>query len=105
MDIPDILIQQIRERKAVIFLGAGASRDAVGKGGKQCPTTGELIDKLSTRFLGGKYKTSSLSQVAELAISETNLMEVQTFVSDLFEGLQPSSAHLKLRDDQLRFTG
>lgn len=96
MDIPDFLIQQIRERKAVIFLGAGASRDTLGKGGKKCPTTGELIEKLSTRFLGGKYKTSSLSQVAELAISETNLMEVQTFVSDLFEGLQPSPAHLKL---------
>jgi tetratricopeptide (TPR) repeat protein len=96
MEIPDILVQQIREGKAVIFLGAGASRGTTGPGAKKCPTTADLIDKLSTRFLGGKYKTSPLNQVAELAISETNLMEVQTFVGDLFADLQPSSAHLRL---------
>jgi hypothetical protein len=71
---------------------------------KKCPTTGELIDKLSTRFLGSKYKTSPLNQVAELAISETNLMEAQTFVSDLFTDLQPSSAHLRLPRFEVRFS-
>lgn len=96
MQIPESLVTQIREGRAVIFLGAGASRGTQASTGKRCPTTSDLIEKLSDRFLGGNYKTSPLNQVGELAISETNLMEVQSFIRDLLVDLEPSAAHMKL---------
>ena len=96
MEISDILVTQVREGNAVIFLGAGASRDTRAPSGKKCPTTQELVSKISDRFLGGKYKASALNQTAEIAISETNLLEVQTFIRELFTDLEPSPAHAKL---------
>jgi cold shock CspA family protein len=96
MNLPDFLVDQVREGKVVLFLGAGASRGTVGPSGKKCPTTQELLTRLSDKFLGGKYKTSTLNQVAELAISEASLMDVQVFIRDLFTELHPSSAHAKL---------
>jgi len=96
MEIPEILITQIREGNAVVFLGAGASRGTKSSSGKHCPSTYDLVEKLSDRFLGGKYKSSPLNQVGELAISETTLLDVQGFIRDLLTDLEPSAAHSKL---------
>jgi tetratricopeptide (TPR) repeat protein len=96
MDIPDFLSTQVRDGNAVIFLGAGASRNAQTMDGRRCPTTQELTEKLSAQFLGGKYKTAPLNQVVEYAISESDLMTVQTFIRSLFLDLQPTIAHTKL---------
>jgi len=52
----DFLSAQVRDGNAVIFLGAGASRNAQATDGRKCPTTQELTEKLSAQFLGGKYK-------------------------------------------------
>ena len=96
MEIPDFLSAQVRTGNAIIFLGAGASRNAQATDGRRCPTTQELTEKLSAQFLGGKYKTAPLNQVVEYAISESDLMTVQTFIRSLFLDLQPTTAHMKL---------
>jgi hypothetical protein len=96
VNIPDYLITQIRDGNAVIFLGAGASREAMTTDGAKCPTTAALTTLLSQKFLGGKFANSSLSQAAEYAISESDLVTVQGYIRDLFIGLKPTSAHLKL---------
>lgn len=94
MDIPSDLVNQVREGRVVIFLGAGASCTAVTKDGQPCPTTPELGRKLSDKFLGGYLRDGHLSQIAaEYAISETDLGRVQSFIRDMFRPLQPTNAH------------
>jgi len=48
---------------------------------------------LANNFLGGTHSTDPLPVVAELAISESNLFEVQDFIREVFEPLLPSEAH------------
>src|SRR5260370_11374303 len=96
MEIPDFLSAQVRDGNAVIFLGAGASRNAQAMDGRKCPTTQELTEKLSAQFLGGKYKTAPLNQVVEYAISESDLMTVTVFIRVLILDLLPTIAHTKL---------
>src|ERR1700722_7762970 len=96
MDIPDHLVSQVRDGNAIIFLGAGASRGAQTETGTTCPTTQVLTTQLSAKFLGGKFDSYPLNQVAEYAISESDLVTVQTFIRPLFVELKPTDAHLKL---------
>ena len=96
MSIPEHLINQIREGNAVLFLGAGASRNATNSSGQACPTTQVLTASLSKRFLGDKFDKTPLNQVAEYAISESDLVTVQSYIGELFSDLRPTEPHLKL---------
>lgn len=96
MDIPSALETSIREGKAVIILGAGASLAAQDNKGKPPPSGVGLAAMISDRFLGGKHKNAPLHQVAELAISEADLITVQNFVKSIFDPLLPSEAHKTL---------
>src|SRR5271154_7085642 len=98
MDLPDILVSQVREGKAVIFLGAGASRSAKTADGRSAPSTQQLGMQLADKFLGGQYKDHPLHQIAEYAISEGDLGTVQGFIRDLLEPLEPTDAHLRVGD-------
>jgi tetratricopeptide (TPR) repeat protein len=93
MDIPSYLEQQVQSGKTVLILGAGASLEARDCNNRRAPRTDELRDMLSEKFLGGKLKNRGLSQVAEYAISESNLIVVQEFIRQQFEGLRPTEAH------------
>ncbi|MFZ5861746.1 MAG: SIR2 family protein [Nitrospirota bacterium] len=48
---------------------------------------------LSKTFLGGKYQDLPLNQIAEYAISETDLVTVQEYIRKLFEVFKPTPAH------------
>jgi tetratricopeptide (TPR) repeat protein len=93
MLIPPYLEEQIRAGRAVLILGAGASLGAVDAKGNSAPKTDQLKDLIADKFLGGKLKNRSLSQVAEYAISESNILEVQEFIRQRFDSLQPTDAH------------
>lgn len=94
MDIPDYLLSQITDGKIVLFLGAGTSSDAVDQNGNNPPLGNKLAEKLSDKFLGGKYKNSPLSQVSEYAISESSLFDVQDYIREIFEPFQPTKSHI-----------
>jgi hypothetical protein len=79
MEIPSYLETQIREGKVVLFLGAGASREAQDGEGRKAPTGNELRDLLADKFLGGKHKDLPLDQVGEYCISESDLVSVQEY--------------------------
>jgi hypothetical protein len=96
MDIPDYLEQQVREGRVALCLGSGASLGAKDDRGKGPPAGKGLAELLANKFLGGRYKDSSLAQVAEYAISESDLGQVQLFIRDLFEPLHPTSAHVAM---------
>lgn len=93
MEIPEFLITQVREGKVVLFLGSGASMDATDTKGKNPPSATALADMLTDGFLGGKYKGYPLNQIAEYAISESDLGTVQAFIRDIFAPFEPSKAH------------
>jgi len=93
MDIPSFLIQQVQEKKVVIFLGAGASIEAKDDAGKTPPSSEMLAGLLADRFLGGKFKDLPLHQVGEYAISEADLPTVQNYIREIFEGFKPTRAH------------
>ena len=94
--IPDYLVSLIREGKAVLFLGAGASREAKDTAGKGAPDGQDLARLLATKFLGGKHSKDGLAMISEYAISESSLPEVQGYVKEIFDPLQPTSAHHKI---------
>jgi len=96
MPIPDILLSQIKDGNAVLVLGAGASIGATNPNGNHMPKGKELGEILSDNFLGGKYKDSPLAHIAEYAISESDLITVQTFLRDYFENFEPTEAHKRL---------
>jgi cold shock CspA family protein len=93
MEIPESLSSQIRDGKAVLFLGAGASRDALLPNGQKAPIAGELATLLSNAFLGGEYRGYPLNQIAEYAISERDLGTVQGYIREIFLPLAPTAAH------------
>ena len=96
MEIPSVLEGQVREGKAVLFLGAGASLDARDPKGNRPPSGKELGSLLSDRFLGGKHKALPLNQIGEYAISEADLPTVQEYIREIFEVFEPSEAHRRM---------
>lgn len=93
-NIPQFLIDAIKEQRAVLFLGAGASRDAQHPEGEKIPQSGKLRDLICDKFLGGKLKKESLSFVASLATNEAGISEFQRYIRDLLLPFEPSDFHL-----------
>lgn len=93
MEIPSVLYEHVRQGHVVLILGAGASLGAKDEKGNSAPNGKQLGILLADKFLGGSYRDSSLSQIAELAISETDLTTVQEYIRQIFGPLQPTDAH------------
>jgi len=96
MEIPKSLVDQIKTGNVVLFLGAGASYDAIHPEGKKIPLGNTLSDMIVDEFLTADYKGEALQIVSELAISECNLYDVQQFIYEVFEPFQPNVTHNKI---------
>jgi len=94
MNLPQNLVNQVRQGRAVLFLGAGASLGAQTPDGREPPLGDELRDRIAEQFLTGDYSSESLAWVSELAISATDLYEVQDFIANQFRELRPADYHL-----------
>lgn len=94
IEIPHALKEAIREGRAVLFLGAGASMGAKSNNGSNPPNGLQLTKMLSDRFLGGQDSENPLCVVAEYSISETDLVSVQEFIRDIFSKFEPADFHL-----------
>lgn len=77
----------------VLFLGSGASIGAIHPENIEPPIGSKLASMLAEKFLGDEFKRRPLAQVAELAISETGLFEVQSFISNVFQDFTPADFH------------
>lgn len=92
------LIEFIKQGRTVLFLGSGvnfACKNNVDPA-KSPPMGNALRDLLNERFLGGKFKNSSLTEVAEYSIAVTGLIEVQEYVRSEFAGFAPSDSQKRL---------
>jgi hypothetical protein len=96
LEIPGVLEGYVRDGKAVLLLGAGASLAARNARGDTPPDARRLGEQLSDRFLGGKYRGLPLNQIGEYAISEADLVTVQEYIVSLLEGFEPTDPHKKL---------
>jgi tetratricopeptide (TPR) repeat protein/cold shock CspA family protein len=96
MEIPSVVSNAVRDGKVVLFLGAGASFGSSTSNGEKPLSGYGLRDALSQHFLNGKQKDDSLTWVAELSISVTDLGTVQDFIAEKFRNLEPANFHLLL---------
>lgn len=93
MEIPSVLLSEIREGNVVLMFGAGASMESTDSKGRRAPSSKELGKKLSDKFLGGKFTNYALAQISEYAINESTPYDVQKYICDLFKPLEPSKSH------------
>ena len=93
IDIPTHLSNEMQQGKAVVLLGAGASKESVDPAGNRPPSAKELARLLAQRFLTKEFEDYPLNQVAELAINESDIVTVQEHIRDLLEPFPPSEFH------------
>ena len=92
--IPPVLVEAVKSRRVVPFLGAGASREANGAGGKSPPDANALRDILAQKFFGKDMPNRDVTAVAEMAGAVAGGSGlVYEAVRQALEGFQPSEAH------------
>ncbi|MFH0728099.1 MAG: hypothetical protein V2B19_17380, partial [Pseudomonadota bacterium] len=95
IDIPKPLLDGIFDGNVILFLGSGASYGAIHPNNNRIPQGQELSDLIASKYLDDTYKGKPLQVVSELAISEKDLFEVQSFIAELFDKYYPTE-HQKL---------
>lgn len=91
--LPQDLTAAIRDGRAVLFLGAGASRGGKGPDGQEAPTANELALQLSKSFLGEDYSDLDLRSAYDLSCSARDVRTVQAKIFELLDPIQPASFH------------
>ncbi|PHR58595.1 MAG: hypothetical protein COA43_10060 [Robiginitomaculum sp.] len=92
--IPSSLSQALKAGKIILFLGAGASMEAVSAcGGKHPPSGGQLTKILSEKFLGRVIPDMSLMSMADLCTSKSSYTAVAETIRDELKKYKISDAH------------
>ena len=68
VQIPFLLSEAVKNGRAILFLGAGASKECRNSRGDSPPNAEQLRDIISTKYLGKLMPNRSLMSVAEMAI-------------------------------------
>jgi tetratricopeptide (TPR) repeat protein len=95
LKLPPYLLQEIRDGKIVLFLGAGASKGAIGLTPLvSVPDGAQLGAFLSDTFLGGQDKEKPLAVIADYAIEDSaDLVTVQDSIRNLLLPFEPAQFH------------
>jgi len=93
LELPAPLVNALQKSSAVLMLGAGASLDAKDEKGRTAPGVKELTRLLAVEFLNASYASASLTNVADFAIQESSLFEVQDFIAVTYAPYKPTPAH------------
>ncbi|MDP2738226.1 MAG: SIR2 family protein [Pseudorhodobacter sp.] len=103
LELPHILVEAIKDQRAVIIFGAGASKECKNFSGSTPPSGNQLRDHLAKKFLGIQKEDRDLATVAEMAIAngagQTMVFEE---IANLLSGFEPSDAHQILADFRWR---
>ncbi|RYX87153.1 SIR2 family protein [bacterium] len=89
-EIPKTLIDQIRNKSVVLFLGSGFAYNSLHPQNKKAPLGAELATQIARKFLGDDYIGQPLTYISDLAISASNLFDVQSFIYEIFEPFSPN---------------
>ena len=93
LQLPDGLLASIKAQRAVLFLGAGASREGQDQHGKKTLSASELKDALCLHFLNRTLPDYDLMLTVEMLISEHGENLVFEYIRNLLDSFQPSTAH------------
>ena len=91
--LPTALVVAIQEGRAVLFLGAGASRGAKDPNGNDIPDAKTLAALLQNKFLGDGYDNLDLRTTYDLACSQRDVRTVQAFLFETLNPFQPAGFH------------
>jgi tetratricopeptide (TPR) repeat protein len=94
VELPHLLIEAVKEKRAVLVFGAGASKEASRSDGSRPPNGDQMRDVLAKKFLGTSDEKRDLMTVAEMAI-ESGAGEPLVFeeVAKMVSGFPASEAH------------
>jgi hypothetical protein len=67
--IPAVLVEAVKSKRVIPFLGAGASKESKNAAGKQPPDADQLRDILAQKFFGKPMPHRDVMAVAEMAIA------------------------------------
>lgn len=91
--LPPYLLEQIAQGKAILFLGAGASYDALVNSKPTRITANELGNRISNHFLNGAHKNKALRSIAGYARNEASVGALQAFIKTELAPLEPAAFH------------
>lgn len=90
---PEGLVQAVTAQRCVLFLGAGASMEAIDGAGKHPPNSAGLRAIIGQHFYGKPMEGYDLMSLAEIAIQAHGQANVFELVKRTLEPFEPSAAH------------
>ncbi|QPZ92055.1 P-loop NTPase [Thioclava electrotropha] len=101
--LPHTLVEAVKDSRAVLVLGAGASLECKNNKGNRPPDSAKLRNILAKKFLGKDKDDRDLAMVSEISIS-AGAGEVQVFeeLSRSLSGFEPSDAHKQVAEFKWR---
>jgi hypothetical protein len=69
IEIPFLLQEAVKNGRAILFIGAGASKECKNSHGETAPNAERLRDILSQKYMGKLMPKRTLMSVAEMAIA------------------------------------
>lgn len=87
------LTSAVREGRAVLFLGAGASLGATKADGKKMPTARILGARIAENFLGPGYEDADFKTICDFAASAHSVRALQTFIHEELSNFEPADFH------------
>lgn len=92
--LPTSLVEAVKAQRCVLFLGAGASKEAKSPDGKAPPDANQLRDLLAQHFFKKDMPNRDVMAVAEMAISVGgSAAQVYEKVRQIFTGYNPQETH------------
>ena len=94
MDLDPVLVDAVSSRRAVLFLGAGASLGATKANGETIPDAQTLGSMLSKEFLGSDYNRADFKTIYDFSCSTRSVRDVQRFIHEILKDFIPAPFHL-----------
>lgn len=96
LELPEVLVNAVRNQRAILFLGAGASREGRDKDGKSAPMADELKTMLCQKFLSRDLPGYSLMAAAEMLYGMVGQTTVLEYLANILREFYPTEAHAKI---------
>jgi tetratricopeptide (TPR) repeat protein len=96
MPVDSNLIDEVKDGRVVLFLGAGASVGAKDGKGHPIPGTKELRKAVRDRFLNESYSNLDFVQTCDYAGTAKSGRELQKFIHDTLEPFEPATFHKRI---------
>ena len=93
LELDDVLVDAVSAKRAVLFLGAGASIGATRSNGQKIPDAGKLGANLSTEFLHSEYNHADFKTIYDFACSARSVRDVQDFIQKQLSDYTPAPFH------------